>query len=148
MREVLTQVRRRDSTSMLPRFTAWHLGKVGYQVPVCEVNYLLPKTAVIKTRAASPGRKFQLFHRKVLQSHGLSETATICARAGTEARPPWRPRSLGSPGPSQHLAEPPRSQNFLPAQIIQLCSILKTKGLLRSLGKTGMSHLSLCHDEQ
>lgn len=66
----------------------------------------------------------------------------------TEARPPWRPRSPGSPVPSQHLAASPRSQNFSPAQITQLGPILKTKGLLRSLGKTGLSHLSPCRDEQ
>lgn len=151
MREVLIKGRRSDSTSLWPRFTAWRLGKVSDQVPVCEVNYLLPKTAVIKTRPASPGRKFQLFHRTALQSHGqVKLLPSVQGQAGchTEARPPWRPRSPGSPVPSQHLAASPRSQNFSPAQITQLGPILKTKGLLRSLGKTGLSHLSPCRDEQ
>lgn len=87
---------------MLPRFSAWRLGKVSYQVPICEVNSLLPKTAVIKTR------KFQLFRRKVLQSHGLSETVAICAQAGW--MPYWGTSTLENtfPGVPSPLPAPGR----------------------------------------
>lgn len=136
MREVLIKGRRSDSTSLWPRFTAWRLGKVSDQVPVCEVNYLLPKTAVIKTRPASPGRKFQLFHRTALQSHGLSETAAICARAGwvphwgtstLETTFPGVPSPLPAPGSISQKSElltcpdyptRPNSQNQGPPSLL------------------------------
>lgn len=127
----------------------------------------LPPGVLAKLATKYPSAKWIISYQKVPWSkpelHPLAENSScstgkfynhmawvkllpsVHGQAGcdTEARPPWRPRSLGSPVPSQHLAESPRSQNFSPAQIIQLCPILKTKGLLRSLGKTGMSHLSL-----
>lgn len=117
-------------------FTARHLGKVSYKVSICEVNYLLPKTAMIKTRAASPSRKCQLSSRKVLKSQGLRAWTGWMSSWGTST---WRPSPLGSSVPSRHLVESPRrrtrSQSFSPAPIIQLWPALKASALF--LGQVG-----------